>query len=176
MQLENNLKDKFIDLNFHDSEINKVEVVTCNGNERKCTLLIDYYNWENNKNSNPNWDWRKLQITFDCLSHIEWFVPDWGNRHSDILGVEFDYKIEEMFLHERAIKEKYPGYLSPLFDSPKGYLSVKFNVSNFDSITDEQGYLLLIGSGVNLEWLNKECRQGKIHIPSGSSLENSSKR
>lgn len=163
MQLESNLKDKLINLNFHDSEIEKVEVVT-NGNERKCILVIDYYNWENNEKSNSNWQWRKLQITFDFLSHIEWYVPDLVNRNSDILGVEYDCKIEELYLHEIKLKEKYPGYVSPIFETDKGYLSIKFNLSNFDDVTGKQGYLLLIGSSVNFEWLTKECRQGKIHI------------
>lgn len=90
------------------------------------------------------------------------------NRHSDILGVEFDCIIEEVYLREKKEKEKYPGYVSLIFYSSKGFLSIKFNLSNFDSVTDEQGYLLLIGSGVNLEWLDKECRQGKIHIPVNS--------
>lgn len=169
MHLNNNFKDKLMDLNFHDSEINKLEIVTSNGNERKCILLIDYYNWENNKESNSRWEWRKLQITFDFLSHIEWCVPDLVNRHSDILGVEFDYKIEEVYLHERQEKEKYPRYVSPILDSQREFLSIKFNLSNFDSASDEQGYLLLIGSGINLNWLDEGCREGKIHIRGNSN-------
>jgi hypothetical protein len=171
MQLENNLKDNLMNLNFHDSEIRKVEVVTCNGNERKCILLIDYYNWENNEKPNSNWQWRKLQITFDFLSHIEWYVPDLVNRHSDILDVEFDCKIEELYLCERKLKEKYPKYVSPIFDLAKGYLSIKFNLSNFDDVTGKQAYLLLIGSSVKLEWLTNECRQGSIHILANSKVD-----
>lgn len=164
-KLKNNSKELLMNLYFHDSEIINLEVSNCNGNERRCVLLIDYYNWEHNDESRDGWKWRKLQITFDFLGHIEWYVPDLGNRHSDILDVEYDCGIQEIFQREQKKKDKYPGYLSPIFDSPKGFLSIKFNLSNFDIITDEQGYLLLIGSGINLEWLDKDCRQGKIHIP-----------
>lgn len=78
MILGKNLKDKLANLNFHDSEIKKVEVTTYNVRDRKCVLLIDYYNRENNKNSNPNWQWRKLQITFDFLGHIETVYSRFG--------------------------------------------------------------------------------------------------
>jgi hypothetical protein len=39
-------------------------------------------------------------------------------------------------------------YVSPIFDLGEGYLSIKFNLSNFDDVTGKQSYLLLIGSSV----------------------------
>lgn len=74
-------------------------------------------------------------------------------------------RLKNWYHRELKIKERYPGYVSPVIDSPEGFLSIKFNMSNFDSITDDQGYLLLIGAGITLEWIDKDCRQGKIHIP-----------
>ncbi len=62
-------------------------------------------------------------------------------------------------------------YVSPILDLAKGYLSIEFNLSNFDDVTGKQAYLLLIGSSVKLEWLTNECRQGSIHILANSKVD-----
>ena len=83
------IQEKLQSLDFHDSALSTVSIQFSDGNTRSCTLLIDYYDWEGNsqrRELNPaaEWAWRRLQITFGYLAHIEFSAPDFVNRAQDI--------------------------------------------------------------------------------------------
>jgi hypothetical protein len=145
-------------LYFHDSRINKVSFDA----DRKCELVIDYYNWEGNTEGQGIWQWRRLKIAFGFLAVFEWTAPDLLNKCSEILEVKYDEKLEELYGLEAKIKQKYVNYESPLFGG-KNILSTTFYLSNFSE--DVFGYLRLIGSNVSIEWIDEDSFQGQIHIP-----------
>lgn len=160
-----NFKENMKDLNFHDSIIEEVKLFTDENSNRKCEVIISYYNWEGNREKNSFWKCKKLRLTLEYIAVIEWNAPDLINSWCDILSVEYDDKIDELYNIELKIKEKYPKYLSPLFDEIENFLSITFSLSNFSDDTDYiQGYLRLIGSNVRIKWIEEECQEGKIHI------------
>ena len=69
-------------------------------------------------------------------------------------------------MKEQSIKKKYTGYKSPLFNDEVEYLSIKFMLNNFEvGIKSDDGYLYLIGSDINIEWIDEDREFGQIHIP-----------
>ena len=167
---DKNLKDLFLNLDFHDSSLESFSLSNTIEGKRECVIIINYYNWESNENGEKPWKWRKLKIVFNNLFHCEFNSPDLNNDSFSILDVELDTKIEELMKYEKEKKTKYSKYSSPLLDSSRNFLSIKFNTSNFDdSPFPEQGYLLFIGADVDTEWLNDNTWEGQIHIPARSS-------
>ena len=157
-----NYKTEIEKLHFHDSEI---ESLTMDAN-RRCELVINYYNWEGNKENSDKWEWKKLRINFAFIAVFEWNAPDLLNRYSAILETKYDEGIEKLYQIEMNRKQKYCKYESPLFDKASNYLSITFYISNFDEgLREDYGYLRLIGADVSIEWLEDSHFRGQIHIP-----------
>lgn len=160
-----NLKHIFNQFYFHDSHIENIEIISKNVNERKCIIILNYYNWEENTSKSSKWKWKKMKIIFNFLSNIEWNIPDFLHNKIEIVDVEFDINIKKLLKIENNKKQEFKNYKSPLFDNDNGYLSIKFNICNYgESLTTDSGYILLIGSDVKYEWINDENLEGKIHI------------
>ena len=158
----NTIKDQLEQLNFHDSEIERITLES----PRKCSITINYYNWEGNDGGQKPWKWKKLKITFDFLAIIEWNAPDLINSPATILDTRFDDKIDELIDIEQEKKKKYKSYRSPLFGQGEDCVSITFILSSFDDwLNEDGGYLRLIGSRANIQWLSEGCYEGQIHIP-----------
>ncbi|SLK12948.1 hypothetical protein SAMN06272722_10821 [Paenibacillus sp. RU5A] len=161
-----NYKEKLENLYFHDSEITSIELISNEQFNRKCMVMIDYYNWEGNKENSGLWVWKKLKLTIDFIAHFEWNAPDFINQSFTIYDAEFDLSLDELEEKEKSKKKKYPGYKSPLFNDGVDYLSIKFMLNNFEEgIKSDEGYLYLIGSDITTEWMDEDKRIGQIHIP-----------
>jgi len=150
-------------LNFHDSCLRTVTLSFSSGNARKCSLIVDYYNWEANTDGQP-WRWRKLLITFGSVAHLEFTSPDVLNRAQDIHAVEFTDDFERFLpAHQKTLKEC-PQYRSPVFDTEQGPIAMKLQTQNEDWL-GAGGYLLVIGSNVQLAWDDEDVLEGQVHIP-----------
>ncbi|WP_336776830.1 hypothetical protein [Paenibacillus sp. MMO-58] len=161
-----NYKDKLGNLYFHDSEITSIELISNDQFNRKCIVIIDYYNWEGNKENSGIWVWKKLKFTMNFVAHFDWNAPDFVNQSFTIYDTEFDLLLDELDLKEQSKKKRYTGYKSPLFNDEVEYLSIKFVLNNFEvGIKSDDGYLYLIGSDIHMEWLDEDRRIGQIHIP-----------
>jgi hypothetical protein len=166
-----NYRIKTEELYFHDSEIDSINVFTNSKSGRSCEIIIDYYNWEGNSETNQAWQWKKLKLSFGFVAILDWNCPDFKNDWTSILSVEYDQKIEELYNLEQNLKNKYKRYESPLFDSVDNYLSITFMLSNFgDGLNEDYGILRLVGSNVKLEWIDENCLEGQIHIPINSKI------
>jgi hypothetical protein len=168
------MKPKFItrkeleNLEFHDSVFRSIGIFFSDGNSRRCKIQIDYYDWEGNearRKANPSseWVWKALTITMGYLAHFEYSAPDLLNRAQDIAELQFDQKLEGLRKQEEKQKRQFPKYRSPLFDSRGTVLSLKFVTENGDENT--QGYILVVGSDVTLEWESFDSYVGQTHIP-----------
>ena len=162
--MNENISDKLSELNFHDSEIESFFI----DSKRRCTLIINYYNWEGNQEENASWKWKKLKITFGFIAVLEWNAPDFINTPLvfEIFDIRLDEKLQELYEIEKSKKTRNPKYKSPLFVKAKNHLSITFLINSFDDgINEEYGYLRLIGSDIDLEWIDEGCYEGQIHIP-----------
>jgi hypothetical protein len=153
---------------FQESAFRSIELLFSSGHARSCRLLIDYYNWEGNerrRQSDPQapWQWRSLEISFGYLAHFEYSAPDLLNRPQDIYCVEFDSLLNELRISEDRQRNQFPGYRSPLFDSPSGPLSLRFLTHN--GRERREGFVLVVGSGCQLRWDARPAPVGQIHIP-----------
>jgi hypothetical protein len=168
------MKTKFItrteleDLEFHDSVFRSIEIFFSDGNSRGCKLQIDYYDWEGNEarrkdDPSSEWEWKSLTITFGYLAHFEYSAPDLLNRAQDIYELQFDHELERLRHREEKQKRQFSKYRSPLFDSKGKALSLKFVTENGDE--ESQGYILVVGSDVRLEWGGFDSYIGQTHIP-----------
>ena len=66
--ISKNLRKEFELFDFHDSIFEKVLLSNESEGNRKCTITINYYNWENNQEDNKPWEWKKLEISFNRLT------------------------------------------------------------------------------------------------------------
>jgi hypothetical protein len=163
---DKNYKGKFENLYFHDSEIISIELTADDQSNRKCIVLIDYYNWEGNKENSGLWTWKKLKLTFNFIAHFEWNAPDLINNSFTIYDSEFDLFLDELEEKEKSRINRYPGYKSQLFNDNVEYLSIKFILDNFEEgIKSDEGHLILVGSDIEIEWIEGDQRIGQIHIP-----------
>lgn len=150
-------------LNFHDSCLRDVTLSFSSGNARKCSLSIDYYNWEANTDGKP-WRWRQLVITFGSVAYLEFTSPDVLNRAQDIHDIDFTDDFERFRpAHDKTLIEC-PKYRSPLFDTDQGPIAMKLQTQNSDWL-GTGGHLLVIGSNVQLEWDDDDVLEGQTHIP-----------
>ena len=162
------IKEKLQSLDFHDSALSTVAIQFSNGNVRSCTLLIDYYDWEGNskrRELNPaaEWTWKRLQITFGYLAHIEFSAPDFVNRAQDIDSLELGYGIQALKEKHLKFKSDFPKGTFPLFDDGSEVISARFTTQNFGDETE--GYLWVAGSQVRVDWLETGSLIGQVHIP-----------
>ena len=168
------MKPKFItreeleSLEFHDSVFRSIEIFFSDGNSRGCQIQIDYYDWEGNearRKANPSseWVWKALTITLGYLACFEYSAPDLLNRAQDIDELQFDHELDGLRKQEEKQKRLFPKSRSPLFDSKGPALSLKFLTENGDE--ESQGYVLVVGSEVTLEWGSFDSYTGQTHIP-----------
>lgn len=155
-------------LDFHDSVFCSIELLFTSGHARSCRLLIDYYDWEGNdarRESDPQapWRWRSLEVFFGYLGHFGYSAPDLLNRPQDIDHIEFDHLLAELQAGEQWARDLSPRYRSPLFDAEGGPLSVKFITQNCS--VDQEGFVLVVGSGCQLRWDVRPALVGQVHIP-----------
>jgi hypothetical protein len=155
-------------LDFHDSVFSSIQLGFSDGNARNCRIHLYYYDWEGNSlrrrtDSNSPWTARSLTIAFDYLAHFEYSAPDLLNRAQDIDRIEFGSLLENLRASEAGVRSMFPGYKSPLFDSPTGPLSLKFITQN--CADNNEGYVLVIGSQCRLTWDARPALVGQAHIP-----------
>jgi hypothetical protein len=155
-------------LDFQDSVFQSIELRFSDSNARSCQLLIDYYDWEGNESrrqqdTNVEWRWRSLEVSFAYLGHFEYSAPDLLNRAQDIDRIEFDHLLEELRASEQQVRERCSGYRSPLLDAEGGPLSLKFITQNYS--TDREGFVLVVGSGCRLQWDTHPASVGQRHAP-----------
>ncbi len=164
-----NVKNELEKLNFHDSTFRGIHILFSDGSKRSCLLDINYYNWEGNRSSNDNfhWDWKRIHLRFDYLVHIEYSTPDILNRAQDIADITLDHKLRDYHKKWSQFKKRAPRGNYPLFKDNEETLSLKFNLNNFERF--KRGYLWIVGSGISLEWLDKDVLDGQTHIPIGNS-------
>ncbi len=153
--------------NFHDSEISSINITHLDNGDRKLELIIDYYNWEGNKeNSGSQWEWKKLKLVVDYLAIFEWNAPDYINNFdaSIILQATYDKQLDDLYNLECTKAKKYKNYVSPVFNRDN-FLSVEFLLNSFeDGLLNDTGYIRIIGSNINYEWINS-TKSGQLHIP-----------
>ena len=90
-------------------------------------------------------------------------APDHLNHAQNIEALAFDHELERLRRRETWVRRTCPAYESPLFGAQVQPLSLKFLLSN--EIEDEQGYVLVIGSMVQLIWAGFEPALGQFHFP-----------
>ncbi len=154
-------------LNFHFSIFRCIEILFSEGIDRGCRIHIDYYDWEGNEARRENdpsaeWLWKALTIGFGYLAHFEFSAPGHLNHAQNIDALEFDHQLERLRQRETWFRKTPPAYESPLFGAQVEPLSLKFLSSN--EIEDEQGYILVIGSMVQLIWGGFEPAAGQFHF------------
>jgi len=175
----NAMKSKFVSrkelaaLDFYDSVFKNIEIFFSDGNSRGCKIQIDFYDWEGNQakretDSSSEWTWKALTITFGYLAHFEYSMPDLMNRAQDIYELQFDYELERLRAIEEKQRQEFPQRQSPLFNTESEALSLKFVSENEDE--ENQGYILVIGSDVTLEWGGFDSYVGQTHFPIDDDL------
>ena len=155
-------------LYFHDSLLRTISVSFSDGNRKSCLLDIAYYDWEGNKerrslDPKSPWQWRRLQIAFGYLAHIEFSAPDLINRAQDIDSLEIGSGLPAFRQAYETFKRDFPRGRYPLFENGAEAISLKFNTqNNSDSGT---GFLWVVGTEIELKWLSSDRLEGQIHIP-----------
>jgi len=155
-------------LNFHDSRLAEVSLSFSERNARSCLIEIDYYDWEGNAKRRADdasevWLTRRLRLSFGFLAHIEFSAPDLVNRAQDIDEAEVGYRLSTFQAKYAAFKREFPHGFYPLFEDESEVISLRFSTQNNDE--HSSGSLWVVGSRVELEWLNTPSHAGQIHFP-----------
>jgi hypothetical protein len=155
-------------LYFHDSLLRTIAVSFSDGNRKSCLLDIDYYDWEGNKerrslDPKSSWQWRRLQIAFGYLAHIEFSAPDLINRAQDIDTLEIGFGLTAFRKAYDTFKQDFPRGRYPLFENGAEAISLRFSTQNHSD--SSSGFLWVVGTEVELKWLSSNRLEGQIHIP-----------
>lgn len=159
-----NYKENIEDLYFHDSNIISLKLEDGDFFQRKLTVLINYYNWEGNKEEKETWTTKTLVLNINHCVHLQVNAPNLMEDTFEIMSHEFDEKYQ--YFLEKAQKEQSESYFINLRKKKlKNFLSLKFKTNNYgDSHTGETaGFIWLAGFNVSHEWLEDKI-VGKKHI------------
>ena len=129
---------------------------------------IDYYDWEGNAKRRADdgdaaWLTKRLRLAFGFLAHIEFAAPDLVNRAQDLDKAEVGYCLSSFQAKYTAFKRGFPHGSYPLFEDGSEVISLRFSTQNNDEHT--AGFLWVVGSKVEIEWLTSPRRAGQIHFP-----------
>jgi hypothetical protein len=155
-------------LNFHDSEILRVDLSFTPRRGRSGVLDLNYYDWEGNAARRQNephapWQWRTLRIDFAYLAVFEYSAEDLVNAPNEIATVEWDHGVAPLVAREEALAKQFTGYKSPLLVDPARLVSMKFLTQNYSET--KEGYFLFIGVDVKTVWDAFPAPHGQIHVP-----------
>lgn len=158
------IKEQIENLNFHDSEFREKRI-QLTGPDTTCIVDLDYYNWEGNEGNQAGdpWKWKRLLMKFNFMGHIEYSLPDLVNGAKFIYDIEIDYNLDRFIEARDKLKKDFPLAKYPLFKENEETISIKFNVCNWDD--HDNGFIWIVGSGVELEWIDDDTSQGQTHIP-----------
>ena len=156
------------ELTFHDSQIVRVELGFGAGRARSATFDLHYYDWEGNaerRRADPKaaWAWRSMRIHFGYVAVFEYRADDLINGAHEIDTVTWGDRVEEIAERERALRERFSGYESPMLADADRVVSARFATQNWTD--DAQGYFAIIGTDVTLSWDAFPAPSGQIHIP-----------
>ena len=161
-----NYREQLNELDFHDSNIESMYIEDADYFDRRLTVLIDYYNWEGNKEESDIWKTKVLKITINHCVHLQLNAPNLMEDTFEIVDHEFDVKFNEFI--EKAIEEKGKSYFVHLKSKElSNFLSLKFYTRNYaDSLFDEHaGFIWIAGFNVTHEWIDaKETVKKHIAI------------
>ena len=161
-------QDALQTLNFHDSEILRVELTFASEGGRSAILDLHYYDWEGNaarREVEPHspWQWRSLRIQFAYLAVFEYSGDDLINRANEIDTVEWGHGLAPIIAREQALSQQFTGYESPLLSDAARVVSMR--VATHNASETKEGYFLLIGTDVTMSWDVFPARHDEIHIP-----------
>jgi hypothetical protein len=159
-------------LNFHDSEIMRVELNFASGHGRSATLDLHYYDWEGNaarREVQPNspWLWRALRIQFAYVAVFEYAADDLINSANVIDTVEWGQGLAPILAREKNVSKQFTRYESPLLVDASRIVSMKFATQNFSE--SREGYFLIIGTDVTVSWDAFTAPRGQVHTPLAST-------
>lgn len=160
----NNYRKHLDDLNFHDSNIESIIFENGDSSDRKLTITIDYYNWENNTEDSNTWTTRTLKLIINHCVHLQINTPNLVEDTFEIMSEEYDL-LYDTFVN-KAMEEKSKSFYHYLKSKQlDNFLSLKFNVNNYsDSLFNETaGFIWIAGFNVQHEWLDKSIG-AKKHI------------
>jgi hypothetical protein len=160
-----NYADRLRQLDFHDSTIQSIALRNEDFLDRHLSLVIDYYNWENNSEHSDHWTWRVLEIEVRHLVHIEFNVPNLVEDAFGILEVEFGELFDELV--RDSIAQRDQSYFKYLREKElTDFLSMKFLINNFgeSAVSSGAGYIWIAGFNARHTWIG-EWTGRPTHIP-----------
>lgn len=149
----NNYKNNLENLNFHDSSIISIKLSDDDNNNRKISLLIHYYNWEENSKKN-DWKYKILRLNFKNMVHFQYNAPNLVKHSFEILDVEYNPEFNEFLV--KAEKDKKALNIHAIKSLKlDNFLSIKYLTTNFDNslFNDLAGYIWIAGFNVQHEWV-----------------------
>jgi hypothetical protein len=144
-------------LNFHDSTI-----ISVNLDETGCLIvLIDYYNWEGNEDSDDTWTTKKLILKVTNCLHLRFHSPGLGAFDTEINS----HECLELF---DLINKEIPYYLKELKEDKKeNAIAIRFLTHSYgEAIFGENfGFLEIAGLNASINWLEPDRIGSPKHIP-----------
>ena len=132
---------------FHDSEIEKIELNYPSPGARTCKITIEHFDHGKNASS-------KVVIYFGFVAKFEHIAPDLCNPANEISSLAVNENLVDIFDSEEKIREDFPRYKSPLFNTKEEATSLFFLLTN-GSISNEEnflGHLLIVGNAIKVDW------------------------
>ena len=144
-------------LYFHDSDI-----ISVNLDEIGCaTVVIDYYNWEGNEDSDDTWTRKKLILKVTNCLHLRFHSPGLGAFDTEI----HSHECLELF---DLINKELPNYLKELnADKKENAIAIRFLTHSYgEAIFGETfGFLEIAGLNASITWLEPDRIGSPKHIP-----------
>ncbi|MFZ1635933.1 MAG: hypothetical protein WAT43_18760 [Chitinophagales bacterium] len=143
-------------LNFHDSTIISVNL----DETGSLIVLIDYYNWEGNEDSDDKWITKKLILKVTNCLHLRFHSPGLGAFDTEI------HSHECLELFDLIIKEL-PNYLKELNEDKKeNAIAIRFLTHSYgEEIFGENfGFLEIAGLNASITWEEPDYLSSPKHI------------